>query len=64
MRCVKCDRTCQNPDTSNWLEFQMCYGCARDEHPEFYAGKPKHGVGGKYLAPAIYKEFLVPTIEG
>ena len=43
---------------------QKCYNCAHSENPEIFDHKPKHGVGGKYLEPPIYKDFNVPLIEG
>ena len=28
----------------NWERWQLCHGCARILHPEYYKGKKNHGV--------------------
>ena len=37
-------RTTKTQNSHNWIEWQLCYNCARRVHPEFYEGKKHHGV--------------------
>ena len=70
MRCqghkygTGCMKTSSYPDAENWKMFQMCYGCAKKLHPEFYATKPDHGVGDNRLNARVYADMItVPNIK-
>jgi len=39
----------------NWEKWQLCHGCARKLHPEFYKNKKKHGVN-KLHGTEMYNE--------
>ncbi len=62
MKCDKCGKTCRTPKAENWKLWQLCFKCALIEHPEFYEGKHKHGVGGTWLEEATCYPMASPKI--
>ena len=61
VRCLKCERVSKNPYAPNWVDYQMCFPCAKETYPNEYKNKRggAQGLGGKYLG----KQICVSMIE-
>jgi len=57
-RCKGCTKVIKIASSHNMRQWQLCYPCAKIEHPEYYNKRANHGVGGTYLGAARYADML------